>query len=174
MCTTACWVLPSRVPYLVPGQYKLEFLLKLRCYYANLLLPQTALEFAQGYRARSGQSLVPDYAYYVFDAVWATAMALNNSSEVNNTGEVRRAFRNLEFTGVSVSLSSYKVTWLVTRVNSFPHAIFTGSSEAWNRWNTFTGQIERTSVQTMYVYVNSWNIGAWVFAGTHALIMYYI
>ena len=72
-------------------------------YYANVLLPQTALEFAQGYRARTNQSLVPDYAYYVFDAVWATAMALNNSSEVNNTGEVRRAFGNLEFTGVSVS-----------------------------------------------------------------------
>ena len=95
--------MPSRVPYLVPGRYKLEFLLKLRCYYANILLPQTALEFADDYRARSGQSLVPDYAYYVFDAVWATAMALNNSSEVNNTGEVRRAFGNLEFTGVSVS-----------------------------------------------------------------------
>ena len=75
-----------------------------------LSILQTALEFAQVYRNGSGQSLVPDYAYYVFDAIWATAMALNNSSEVNNTGEVRRAFGNLEFTGVSVSLSSYKVT----------------------------------------------------------------
>ena len=46
---------------------------------------------------------MPDYAYYVFDAVWATAMALNNATEVNNTGEVRRAFGNLDFTGVSVS-----------------------------------------------------------------------
>ena len=74
-----------------------------RCYYTNVLFPQTALEFADGYRARTNQSLVPDYAYYVFDAVWATAMALNSTSEVNNTGEVRRAFGNLEFTGVSVS-----------------------------------------------------------------------
>ena len=77
-----------------------------RCYYANVLFPQTALEFADGYRARTNQSLVPDYAYYVFDAVWATAMALNSASEVNNTGEVRRAFGNLEFTGVSVSFIS--------------------------------------------------------------------
>ena len=103
MCTTACLKNAKLSTILSTWLIQIGIFAKVRCYYANLLLPQTALEFAQGYRARSGQSLVPDYAYYVFDAVWATAMALNNSAEVNNAGEVRRTFRNLEFTGVSVS-----------------------------------------------------------------------
>jgi len=46
---------------------------------------------------------VPDYAYFVFDAVWAIALALNSTNEINDTAAVRRALRDLNFTGVSVS-----------------------------------------------------------------------
>ena len=52
--------------------------------------------------ARTNQRLVPDYANFVYDAVWATALALNSTTEVNDTAAVRRAFMDLNFTGVSV------------------------------------------------------------------------
>jgi len=54
-------------------------------------------------RTNTNQGSVPDYAYFVFDAVWATALALNSTTEVNDTAAVRRAFRDLNFNGVSVS-----------------------------------------------------------------------
>jgi len=77
-------------------------------YYAHIisdLLLQTSVEFAEdfGFRTHTPQSLVPDYAYFVFDAVWAIALALNSTNEINNTAAVRRALRDLNFTGVSVS-----------------------------------------------------------------------
>ena len=69
------------------------------------LFPQTSLEFAEDFslRTHTPQSLVPDYAYFVFDAVWAIALALNSTNEINDTAAVRRALRDLNFTGVSVS-----------------------------------------------------------------------
>ena len=72
---------------------------------AIYLFPQTSLEFSEDFSLRTHtlQSLVPDYAYFVFDAVWAIALALNSTNEVNNTAAVRRALRDLNFTGVSVS-----------------------------------------------------------------------
>ena len=69
------------------------------------LLLQTSLEFAEDFSSRTDTplNLVPDYAYFVYDAVWAIALVLNSTSEVNDTAAVRRALRDLTFTGVSVS-----------------------------------------------------------------------
>ena len=73
--------------------------------YVNInchLLVQTSLKFAEDFGSRT-HTPVPDYAYFVYDAVWAIALALNSTTEVNDSAAVRRALRDLSFTGVSVS-----------------------------------------------------------------------
>ena len=105
------------------------------------LLLQTSLEFAEDFGSRTDTplNLVPDYAYFVYDAVWAIALALNSTTEVNDTAAVGRALRDLNFTGVSVS-STKGASTLEAYISVCCFCSYSGSSDVWSsRWNAFAG-----------------------------------